>query len=169
MAVWSEVRLCRDGFARQNGLQAPQALCVNEIGERHGSIAVQTEVAVPFLVEDLRGKRLLDHIGSYDGVQATVGQIWRPGKEDLADLLRKPHAALHAQFPDPGRLEARFDQPRCRYGRQFRGMMIGRQAFREQAYNLLSIPPCFFKNLVSGSVEIDAIDIGCSDATATWL
>ena len=78
-------------------------------------------------------------------------------------MLRQAHAALHAHLPDPGGLEAKLDQPRRHQRRQFRGMVIVRKVLRHLPDDPVPIPPRPLQNLVRGSVEVEAINIGSFD------
>ena len=44
--------------------------------------------------------------------------------------------------------------------------MVGRQIARHQSDETVAIPPCLLENLISRSVEIEAVDVGGLDDVA---
>ena len=79
------------------------------------------------------------------------------------NVQRQAHPALYAHFPESGGLEAKLDQPRRHERRHRRWLVIARQVFRHLADHPFSIPPRPLQNLVRGTVEVDAIDVGGFD------
>jgi hypothetical protein len=99
------------------------------------------QVPLPCRVNNVRIEASVRSSGYYR-VQLALNQIRALKEADFMNVLRQAHPALHSHFPEPGGLEAKFNQPRRYEGRLLGGLMMNRQVPGHLPYDAIVLTPC---------------------------